>query len=180
MRRSSTVRRDRRMRQPFESSSFRHRHGLVYGHAQGLDVVSGLQRPVQRPAHCLVRVGIGDEVQTAHLAALQGDAGDVGHPQLACGGGHKPPGQVPVLAVAVVGVRRAAGFHAGKHQSVVAQDVKKAVTAGDVPTAEKVRHHQPQLVVADARILTAALPDSIDKARSRNTCGASLKAGATT
>ena len=139
-----------------------HRHSLPDGHLQCLHRNGRLERPGQCPANNLVRVGIGNQVQVAYVAACKGDVGDVGHPQLVGCGGHDIPGQVPVLVVAVVGVRRVAGLRSGKHQPLAAQQDEETVTSWHKGTPEHADEHQPQLVAADAGILPADFPDGPD------------------
>ena len=55
--------------QSLECLAARHRHSLVCGHLQCLDADGSLERLSQSPADYLVRVGIGDEMQVAHVAA---------------------------------------------------------------------------------------------------------------
>ena len=83
--------------------------GLRDGHAEGRERVLRLQRPGQAPAHDLVRVGVRHQVQVA-AAVHKVDVRDVAHPELVRPRGHEAADEVPVLAVAVVRVRRAAGL----------------------------------------------------------------------
>ena len=148
--------------QPLKDLAAAHGYGLVDGHLQSLHRDGGLERVGQCPSHDLVRVGIGDEVQVAHVPARQGDVSDVGHPQLIGGSGHEAPYLVLPLVVAVVGIRRVARLRLGKHQTLTAQNRKEPVTPRDEVTTEHADEHQPQFVAAYAGILTADLHDGID------------------
>jgi len=150
------------MDQPFEGLAAAHDHGLLCRHLQGLYRNSRLERPGQRPSNNLVRVGIGDEVQVAHISVRQGDVGDVGHPQLVGGSGYEAPYLILVLVVAVVGVRRVAGLRPWKHQTPAAQGYEETVAAGHEVAPEHGDEHQPQLVATDAGILRADFPDSVN------------------
>ena len=138
-----------------------HGHGLADGHLQGLHRDGGLERAGQCPAHYLVRIGIGDEVQVAHVTAGQGDVGDVGHPQPVGCRGNEALYQVPPLVVAVVGVRRVSGFRLGKHQTLAAKQHEETVTPWHEVTTEQRDEHQPQLQTAYAGILPADFPDGL-------------------
>ena len=149
------------MDESLEDFAARHGYGLIDGHPQCLHGDGCLECPGQSPADNLVRVGIGDQVQVAHVAACQGDVGDVGSPKLVGCGRDKAPDQVLVLVVAVVGVRRVAGLRLGKHQPLAAHQHKEAVTPRHEVAPEHRYEHQPQLVAADAGILRADFPDCI-------------------
>ena len=79
-----------------------HVNGLVDSHLQSLHRDGGLERLGKCPAHDLVRVGIRDQVQVAHVASGQGDVGNVGHPELVGSSGYKAFNQVLVLVVAMI------------------------------------------------------------------------------
>ena len=145
-----------------EPFAARHGYGLADGHSQRIHGDGCLECPGQCPAHNLVRVGISDQVQVAYVAACKGDIGDVSHPQLVGCGRDKAPYQVLVLVVAVVGVRRVARLRLGKHQALAAHQHEEAVTPRHEVAPEHCYEHQPQLVAADAGILRADFPDSID------------------
>ena len=138
-----------------------HGRGLTDGHPQCLHGDGCLECPGPSPADNLVRVGVGDQVQVAHVAACQGDVGDVGSPKLVGCGRGKALYQVFVLVVAVVGVRRVAGLRFGKHQPLAAHQHEEAVTPRHEVAPEHRYEHQPQLVAADAGILRADFPDGI-------------------
>lgn len=139
-----------------------HGHGLADGHPQCLHADGCLERPGQCPAHNLVRVGIGNQVQVAHVAACQGDIGNVGCPKLVGCDWDKALYQVLVLVIAVVGVRRVAGLRLGKHQTLAAQQHEETVTTRYEVTPKHRNEHQPKLVAADAGILRADFPDGIN------------------
>ena len=137
--------------------------GLRDGHAEGLKRVFRLQRIRQAPAHDLVRVGIRHQMQIA-AAIHQVDVRDVAHPELIGVCGHEAPDEVLVLVVAVVRVRRVARLRALLHQSEITQQPKECVTARHPVVQKHALHHQPQLVVADARVHLAYLPHCVHNA----------------
>ena len=92
------------------------------------------------------------------------DVRDVAHPQLIGARGYEAADEVLVLVVAVVRVRRMARLRAFLHQLEVAQQLEERVTSGHPVALEHALHHQPQFVVADARVHLADLPDGIHDA----------------
>ena len=140
-----------------------HSHDLSDSHPQCLHGDGSLERPSQCPTNNLVGIGIGNQVQVAHVAASQSDIGDVGYPKSVCSSRNKAFYQVLVLVVAVVGVRRVAGLRLGKHQPLAAHQHEKAVPTRHEVTPEHRYEHQPKLVAAYARILLADFPDGFDE-----------------
>ena len=145
-----------------EGSAARHGRCLIDGHPQRLHGDGSLECPGQSPAYNHVRVGIGDQVQVAHVAVCKGDVGYVSHPQPVGCGRNKPLNKVLPLVVAVVGVRRVAGLRLGEHQTLAAQQHEETVTPRHEVAPEHRYEHQPQLVAPGAGILRADFPDSID------------------
>ena len=137
--------------------------GLRDGHSESLERVLRLQCLRETPANDLVRVGVRHQMQIA-AAVHEVDVRDVAHPQLIGARGYEAADEVLILVVAVVRVRRMARLRAFLHQLEVAQQLEERVTSGHPVALEHALHHQPQFVVADARVHLADLPDGIHDA----------------
>ena len=130
------------------------------GHPQSLHGVLRLQRLGEAPAHDLVRVGIRHQVQVA-AAVHKVDVRDVAYPELIRPYGDEAADEVPVLAVAVVRVRRMARPWTPLHQLEVAQQAEERIPTGNPVAPEHALRHQPELVIADAGIHLADLPHGV-------------------
>ena len=133
------------------------------GHSESLERVFRLQRLGEAPAHNLSRVGVRHEVQVA-AALHEVYVRNVAHPELVGTCRHKAADEVPVLVVAVVRVRRVARLGAPLHQLEVAKKVQEGISPRHPVAKEHTLHHQPQLVVPDAGVHLAYLPDGIHDA----------------
>ncbi len=136
---------------------------LSYGHAQGLQRILCLQRVGEAPAHDLARVGVRHQVEVA-AAVHKVYIGDVAHPQLVRGRRNEAPDEVPVPAVAVVRVRRVARLRPPLHQPELTQQPEERVAPWHPVRLEHALHHQPQLVVSDARVQLTYLANGIHDA----------------
>ena len=133
------------------------KRGVLIGSLHG---VLRLQRLGEAPAHDLVRVGIRHQVQVA-AAVHKVDVRDVAYPELIRPCGDEAADEVPVLAVAVVRVRRMARPWTPLHQLEVAQQAEERIPTGNPVAPEHALRHQPELVIADAGIHLADLPHGV-------------------
>ena len=126
------------------------------GHPESLERVFCLQCVGQAPAHDLTRISVSNQVQvTAPVHKV--DVSYVAYPQLVGTRRHEAADEVLVLVVAVVRVRRVTWLRTLLHQLEVAQQLQKSVASGYPVAQEHALHHQPQFVVADARVHLADL-----------------------
>ena len=138
--------------QPLEAVASTHGHGLGDGLFQGLHGYGRAKAVGKHPAHYLVGVRVGYQVQVADAPVGQVYVGDVGHPYTVGFHRDKPFHQVLPLVVAVVGVGRMADLAGREHQAVTPQQHVEAVAPGHETGAEQGAEHYPKLVTADAGV----------------------------
>ena len=136
---------------------------LSYSHPESLQRVFCLQRIRETPAHNLVRIGVRHQMQIT-AAIHKVDICNVAHPELVRTRRHEATDKVLIPVVAVVRVRRMTGLGTLLHQLEVAHQLKEGIASRYPITEEHALHHQPQLVVADARIHLADLLHGIHDA----------------
>ena len=142
----------------YQGVSLPGRHGGD-SHAERFQRVSGLQRRAKRPAHDLVRVGVGQERQVAY-ALVRLHVGDVRHPYLVRTVRDNPLYEVRVLSVVVlrVGCPVVTSPPHAYHEVVLAQYLDERVTSRHVTAAAHAcRYHAVQLRAADSGIVLAQL-----------------------
>ena len=95
-------------------------------------------------------------------ASYQVYIGYITDPQLICLCRNESLDQVPVHVIAVVGVGRMPRFRPLLEHVEVSQDAKESIPSGNPVFGKHPLQHQPQLIVADARIHPPDLGHCID------------------